>query len=317
MRPALPATLLAVALTLVLFTAPAQARSAPRCNGQAALCSRTFDQVVLAGAHNAMSSRSLGWRIPNQSVDIPAQLRYGIRALLFDSHYGRPQLDGTVKTDDDGTATGGVRGTYFCHVVCEIGYTPLVPGLRAIRKWLQANPRNVLAIDHEDHITPRDFVAAMKTSGLARYAYRGSTRHWPTLARMIASRQQVVVLAENHAGHAPWYHLAYDGILQETPYTWDQAPLITDAANWRASCVPNRGDRTGSLFLMNHWSPSTPPQVPDLAASAKVNARRVLVGRAKACRARRGRLPSIIAVDQVKAGGLLAAVRELNALGPR
>jgi hypothetical protein len=264
-----------------------------------------------------MSARSLGWRIPNQSVDIPAQLRYGIRALLLDTHYGRPQLDGSVRTDDDGTATGGPRATYFCHVACEIGSTPLVAGLRAIRSWVRAHPRNVLAIIHEDHIAPRDFVAAMEASGLARSAYRGSTRRWPTLARMIASRRQVVVLAENRAGRAPWYHPAYDGIVQETPYSWPRPGLITRGARWRASCKPNRGGRTGSLFLMNHWSPPVPPDVPDLAASAAVNAQRVLVGRAKACRARRGRLPSIIAVDQVEAGGLLAAVRRLNALGPR
>lgn len=127
----------------------------------------------------------------------------------------------------------------------------------------------------------------------------------------------VPVLAENRAARAPWYHLAYDGIPQETPYSWDRPELITHRASWRASCRPNRGARTRSLLLMNHWSPAVPPEVPDLAASARVNAQRALVGRAKACRARRGRLPSIVAVDQVKAGGLPAAVRQLNALGPR
>ncbi len=316
MRLATPvATALAVVLTLVLPTA-AQARTPKRCNG-GALCARTFDQVVLAGSHNAMSAQSLGWRIPNQQVDIPAQLRFGIRALLFDTHYGRPQPDGTVVTDDDGTATGGPRGLYLCHQLCQLGSTPLVAGLRAIRTFLHAHPNNVLTIVNEDYITPADFVGAMKASGLAGHVYRGSTRHWPTLAKMISRRQQVVVLAEHRAGRAGWYHLAYHGILQETPYTWKQPGLITRRARWRASCVPNRGARTGSLFLMNHWSPPVPPQVPDLFASAAVNARRVLVGRAKACRRARGRLPSIVAVDQVRAGDLLAAVGTLNALGPR
>jgi hypothetical protein len=78
--------------------------------------------------------------------------------------------------------------------------------------------------------------------------------------------------------------------------------------------VPNRGGRKGTLFLMNHWSPPIPPAQPDRAASARVNKRSVLVGRARECRRVRGRLPTIVAVDQVKAGGLLAAVRELNGL---
>ena len=101
-----------------------------RCNGAALLCARHFDQVVLPGAHNAMSAASLGWRIPNQSVAIPEQLETGIRALLIDTHYGRLQPDGTVKTDDDGSVTEGERGLYLCHVACELGATPLVPALR-------------------------------------------------------------------------------------------------------------------------------------------------------------------------------------------
>ena len=49
-------------------------------------------------------------------------------------------------------------------------------------------------------------------------------------------------------------------------------------------------------------------------ASARVNARSVIVGRAKECDAVRGRLPSIIAADQVTAGDLLGAVRDLNGI---
>jgi hypothetical protein len=307
---------LVAALAAVLcLAAPAAAKAPKRCNGAKALCARSFDRVVLPGAHNAMSAKSLGWRIPNQSIAIGAQLRYGIRALLFDTHYGRPNPDGTVSTDDNGQSTStGKRGLYLCHEVCEIGASPLVPVLRQIAGFLNTHPDNVLAIDNEDYVTPHDFVAAMRQSGLADHVYRGSTKHWPTLARMIERRQQVVGLAEHHAGAAGWYHLAYDGILQETAYTWDKPEQITRKSNWKASCAPNRGGRKGSLFLMNHWSPPVPPPEPDLAASARVNKASVLVGRARACRRVRGRLPSIVAVDQVTAGGLLRAVRQLNGL---
>ena len=92
-------------LALALAATPAEAKRDMRCNGAALLCKRHFDRVVLPGAHNAMSAASLGWRIPNQSVAIPDQLETGVRALLIDTHYGRLQPDGTVKTDDDGRVT--------------------------------------------------------------------------------------------------------------------------------------------------------------------------------------------------------------------
>ena len=78
--------------------------------------------------------------------------------------------------------------------------------------------------------------------------------------------------------------------------------------------MPNRGGRTGSLFLFNHWSPPTAPAQPDHATARKVNAYATLVGRAKACHARRGRWPNLVAVDDYRDGGLFAAVRRLNTL---
>jgi hypothetical protein len=131
---------------------------------------------------------------------------------------------------------------------------------------------------------------------------------------MIQSRQQVVFLADNRGGGIPWYHRTYDGILQETPYSFDPPSKLTNPKNWKQSCGPNRGDVNGSLFLMNHWSPSTPPAEPDLEASAHVNARAIIFNRARKCAEVRGRLPSIVAADQVTAGGLFEAVRDLNGL---
>jgi hypothetical protein len=63
---------------------------------------------------------------------------------------------------------------------------------------------------------------------------------------------------------------------------------------------------------MNHWSPPTPPEPTDISSMEEVNAESVLVGRAEECARQRGRLPSIIAVDQFSIGGLFAAVKRLN-----
>jgi hypothetical protein len=301
---------------LVLAATAAPAHAALSCNGSSKLCSRTFDKVVLPATHNSMSAAALGFQIPNQPVGIPDQLKDGIRGFLIDTHYGRVQPDGSVVTDDDGKATGGKRDTYLCHVVCQIGHSKLVPVLHSMRNFLRSHPGNVLLLDVEDYITPKDFVKAMKRSGLSKYAYRGSTKHWPTLRTMIKRNQQVVVLDEHRAGGAPWVHLDYAGIVQETAYTWTDPAQITDPANWPASCAPNRGGTKGSLFLMNHWSPPTPRPQPDSVADAQVNATDVLAGRARACQAARGLLPTIVAVDQYRTGGLFDAVKQLNGLTP-
>jgi hypothetical protein len=133
---------------------------------------------------------------------------------------------------------------------------------------------------------------------------------------MIESRKQVVVLTEHAVGDGspPWLHRGYDGFLQETPYTFQNRMDLTDPVNWEASCVPNRGGKTGSLFLMNHWSPPIPPAQANADDYAALNARSVLVGRAKKCASTRGLLPTIIAVDQFTYGDLFGAVKHLNYL---
>ena len=69
------------------------------CNGDRALCDRTLDAVVFPGAHNSMSAAEFeGWMFPNQELGSVSLLGHGIRALLFDVHYGTP-IAGRVKTD--------------------------------------------------------------------------------------------------------------------------------------------------------------------------------------------------------------------------
>jgi len=304
---------LALLAALVLLPSAASAahrRAWPRsCNGSPSLCDRPFDRVVLPATHNSMSAASLGWAIPNQQVGIPAQLRDGIRGFLIDTHYAHTGPDGKLVTDATKTPQSK---PYLCHEVCAIGATPLVDGLRAMARYLRAHPSNVLLIDQEDYISTRDFAREVRRAGLLRYVYRGQPGpQWPTLRWMIRHHQQVVMLSEHVASGVPWDHLDYAGIVQETPYTWNTPDLLTDPANWPASCVPNRGGRVGSLFLMNHWSP---PVAPSPDTSAKVNATSVIVGRALACRKARGLMPTIVAVDMYRSGGLFAAVRRLNAL---
>lgn len=54
---------------------------------------------------------------------------------------------------------------------------------------------------------------------------------------------------------------------------------------------------------------------PDRQTAAVVNARGVIVERARRCAAERGRLPNVVAVDFYGIGDVFEAVDELNGLG--
>ena len=78
---------------------PATPALTDACNGDRALCDRRLDEVVFPGAHNSMSGAEFaGWMFPNQELGSVSVLGHGIRALLFDVHYGTP-IGGRVKTD--------------------------------------------------------------------------------------------------------------------------------------------------------------------------------------------------------------------------
>ena len=158
MRRSLLTAALACVLVAGVASEAAAAGRGPDCNGARELCQRHLDEVVLPGAHNAMSALDLGWRIPNQSLAIPDQLERGIRALLVDTHYGRLQADGTVRTDDDGQVTVGSAASI----------SATSSARSAPRHWSRSCARSATSsprsqqrdlIDNEDHVAPGDFAA--------------------------------------------------------------------------------------------------------------------------------------------------------------
>jgi hypothetical protein len=251
------------------------------CNGDASLCDRRLDEVVFPGAHNAMSAAEFaGWMFPNQELGPVSLLGHGIRALLFDVHYGVP-VAGRVKTDledPEGArrkferALGregmdaamrirdrlvgkpeGPRAPYLCHGSCEIGARPLVPVLRGIRDFLVESPGEVLVFVIEDYVKPADIAAAFAESGLDR-----------------------------------------------TPQDF--------------SCRPNRGGTAGPLFQINHWVETTPAPKPSNAEI--VNAHDFLLARVRQCQQERGKLPNIVAVDFAMTGDVVGVAAEMNGLPP-
>lgn len=300
------------------------------CNGAPELCGRRLDEVVFPGTHNSMSSADIpDWMFPQQERGIPGQLEDGIRALLFDVHYGVP-VEGRVKTDLDSETTSrakleqavgkegleaamrirdrltgkaeGPRGLYLCHGFCELGAIPLRTALRHLHEFLVQNPNEVLVLVIEDYVSPQDLSLVFAESGLDGLVYRGAPRPpWPTLREMIDTRERVLVLTESGRPGIAWIHPAFE-VMQETPYHFKEASEL--------SCAPNRGGTLGSLFLMNNWIDTTPAPKPSNAAV--VNAEDALLGRARDCEAKRKLRPTVVAVDFYKTGDLFRVVRTLN-----
>jgi hypothetical protein len=328
------AGVLVAGLAAVFFVgggASAALPAAARCD----LCDRRLDQITLPATHNAMSVPLPGWYSSLQEYPIKRQLEDGIRGLLLDTHYGDRLGNGRVRTVIEGGADlrellgqdavsdssaqaalrlrdrigfkgDGVRGIYLCHTFCELGATPLDDVLGDIREFLVTHPDAVLVIVNQDYVTPKDIVAAFKRAGLDRYAFTpGDT--WPTLREMVDSDRRLVVLAEHHAGAAPWYQLAYQRLVQETPFEF-RNPTALEAPS---SCDPNRGPSGAPLFLINHWINSDPAPRPSNAAI--VNAYGPLLARARECERIRRRPVNLLAVDFYKEGDLFRVVDTLNA----
>jgi hypothetical protein len=299
------------------------------CNGFPQLCDRRIDQVVFAGAHNAMSSQDVpGWMFPHHEAGIRQMLQDGIRALLVDVHYGfaggariktdmrtQPNAD-TIKgaIGDEGYAAAmrirdrlvGVdesrRGLYFCHGFCELGAYPVLPALRDMRDFLVTHPDEIVIIIVEDTVSPQDLASEFDKAGLANLIYMESPiPQWPTLRQLIERDRRVLVFTESGRPGVTWLRPAFESF-GETPYTFHKVEEF--------SCRANRGGEGGQLLQINHWIDTTPTPRPSNATI--VNAYSFLLARAEQCASERRHLPNLIAVDFYKTGDLFNVVNKLN-----
>jgi hypothetical protein len=313
------------------------------CNGSEELCDRALDEVAVPAAHNAMSAvTNEDWLFGQQDAGFVDQLQDGVRGMLIDAHYGQPTEGGVVKTDLSDLSRGeratyerelgpealdaalrirdrlvnsettGPPAAYLCHKFCELGAIPIETPFRQYRDFLAANPSEVLLIVIEDYVDPEDIAKAVEESGLIDYVYEGPLDPLPTLQQMIDSGGRVLMMAENDAGNGsiPWYHEAYEGLVEETPYTFKKPEALTDAKSLEESCEPNRGSGNGSLFLLNHWVDTTPQPKPSNAQ--KVNASEALAKRIRRCERLRQLTANLIAVDFYRQGDLFDVVEKLN-----
>lgn len=254
-----------------------------RCNGDAALCDRAYDQVAYATTHNAMTNADEGWILPNQQHGITRQLEDGIRGLMLDTHY------------DQGVA-------HLCHALCQLGKEPLDSGLWKLRRYLDLHPQEVVTIIFEAYVSEADTEAAFTAAGLLPILHeQPAAAPWPTLRQLIDAGTRLVVFTDER-GVLPWHHYVWDHA-SETPFSFETPEQL--------SCAPNRGNPGHPLFILNHFLTQVvgSPQLAD-----QINHDPLFVDRALACQAARSRLPNFVTVDFYDIGDVFSVTAVLNGL---
>ncbi len=332
----------AIVATSILAGNTSQARANPTnqgCNGYIELCPEPINQIVWPASHNAMSSAAYNFFGAEHTITIPEQLNAGARFLMLDAYYGyddnglvRTNLAGGVNRErllqEEGPdavheldrlgALTGVADTsgkkqdvYFCHDFCELGAVKATDVLSQVNDFLNRNLTEVVILDFEDYVQPKDLKKALIDAGLFDRVWtpKPGGDAWPSLYSMVVpkdkkteNKRRLIVLSEKHAGAYPWLRGTYS-VSQETPFTFS---AISDF-----NCKPNRGGTDKPFFIVNHWlRPNGPP---DPVEAATVNSQKVLTARLQNCIDTRKRIPNAVAVDFTAIGDLYKTVNLFNA----
>ncbi|WP_405988964.1 PI-PLC domain-containing protein [Streptomyces sp. NBC_00986] len=293
---------------------PAASRT---CEGSAALCDRSYDEVAYLTSHNAMSTTVDRFIGPLQDPGVSAQLEDGVRALQIDTyHWERPdeiaqRLAGSDFTPEQRKFIAAAvdrfnpprEGLWLCHSVCRAGALALVPVLREIGDWMRAHPTEVVTLIVQDAISGEDTQQAFAQAGLSDLVHTPDAdpaKPWPTLGELIDSGRRLIVFAERADGPAPWYRNFYDYGM-ETPFAFRTPDAM--------SCVPYRGGTGKRLFLLNHFITIDGGSRLD---AGKVNSRQYVLDRVHRCERERGRPVNFVAVDYTTIGDAGGAVDTLN-----
>jgi len=225
-----------------------------KCNGSAELCDKPLNEVAFLGSHNAMSTAAdPGWLFYEQTKSIPAQLDFGVRALLVKTHYGIPTTvnvtgANTVITDSVAELTvnptdkddqysneqqvkakelqanikvdPNLRDVYLCHVYCEYGATKFTTALGYTRQFLNNNPDNVIIWFIGDYVSKADTEKALRDAKVFDRVWDyDPNAPMPTLGQMIDAKKNIVMISE-FSGAPPAWNIKGYGVFQDTPFTF-------------------------------------------------------------------------------------------------
>src|SRR5262249_7406180 len=149
-----------------------------------------------------------------------------------------------------------------------------------IRDFLDQNLTDVVVIDIEDYVRPRDVKQALKDARLFdRVWVPKQPGTWPSLYDMVhprddqdQRRRRLIVEIEKHKSPYHWLLNTYK-VSEETNFTYRTAADF--------DCAPKRGGTGKSLLIVNHWI--QPGGVPDPILAAKTNSRDTIDRRVQEC----------------------------------
>lgn len=303
------------------------------CNGSVANCAKPYNQVAYATTHNSFNYAQrglvphgpLGFIFPNQERPIQTQLKDGIRAFMPDLHYYKgvlPRFKGSV------ILCHGGKGCGF------IGYERAIPVFEDIRRFLAANPGEVITLIIESYVSVRDLSKVLDDSGLKPYVHCQDLRKpWPTLGEMVSAPSaaagtdsneidspncnrlgRLVILNDTQDSEfkPAWNLNAYNGSVGDDGVAVPSASFETPfsaAAPSDLKCVRGRGDPNAGLFIFNHFLTRVTGR---RSLAAKINSQEYLISRARECASTLGHVPNFVTVDFYRRGDVVSAVRELN-----
>ncbi|KAI0032912.1 PLC-like phosphodiesterase [Vararia minispora EC-137] len=297
---------LLASLPFTVYGAWIPQRRATVCNGQAALCSRSYGNVTVAGSHDSYAISGDPFALArNQEISITSQLNLGVRMLQAQAHLRNNVI-------------------HFCHT-SERSFLlfdggPVVDYLTEVKTWLDANPNEVVTFlftNPEGLSISSVWAPAFASSGIDQLAYVPphvpmKRTEWPTLGSMIDSGKRVVVFLDSGADGS------VDYILPEFEMIWEPPFDSTD------STFPCSVDRTAGplatgdhMYLLNHFLDvnllGTGILISDPAAAPTTNGVNSILANTAGCQPLGGGLnPTFVLMDFVNLGNGIGAVNKLN-----
>ncbi|KAF9003879.1 PLC-like phosphodiesterase [Cyathus striatus] len=298
------------AFTLLLSAYYAVGRSLPirraiKCNGHEELCNRSYGNTTFLGSHDSFAfSRSPFALSRTQEVDIPTQLKLGVRMLQ---------------------AQGRMNGKtlHFCHTSCSLfDGGPVEDYLKKVKTFLDNNHNEVLTFiftNPENASISKIWEPAFLNSGIAQYLYTPPTplpnrTTWPTLSYLIQTNKRLVTFIDKN----PSTDRGIGGsLLPQFDLVWEDPYSSTDDT---FPCSVDRSTGTlkpeQKLNMINHNLNAM--ILPGVLMSDVLNAHRIngvdsIVKHASGCaKFAAGNAPNFVMVDYVHLGEGVKAVDRLN-----
>lgn len=267
---------------------------------------RPFNHCLWITTHNAANHGSL---LPNQSMDIAAQLDRGVRGLMLDIY----ERDGQLVT---------------CHADCAFHgrKAPLKNDLASVSQYLDDHPDAVVTLQLEDHY-PREAMDAFvrenerlfgRTFNPDDARWAAKKGQWPTLREMIVADQRLLVfsqradLAGTYAGGIATF-LHDQDVTSENYWSLGDTIFTHDTAcrrRWDGIALDATDQPLGlpRLFVMNHFH-----GVPFSYHSGIDNRLDTVTERLDtACLPAARRMPSYLAIDFIEWGDMLEFAETYN-----